>query len=105
MLKLWTGTCWSWLKVRITGRELPDGIEIGSPQLIKHGNQWWLHTPVEKQFKSPGKIEKQVTTNAHTKMCAVDLNLNEHLAICTIQTVEGTILATTFIGGGREISG
>jgi putative transposase len=105
MLKLWTGTCWSWLKVRITGRELPNGIEIGSPQLSKHGNQWWLHTPVEKQFKSPGKIEKQVTTNAQTKMCAVDLNLNEHLAICTIQTVEGTILATTFIGGGREISG
>ena len=95
----------SWLKVRITGRELPDGIEIGSPQLIKHGNQWWLHTPVEKQFKSPGKIEKQVTTNAQTKICAIDLNINEHLAVCTIQTVEGTILATTFIGGGREISG
>jgi putative transposase len=40
ILKLWTGTCWSWLKVRITGRELPDGLEMGSPQLIKHGNQW-----------------------------------------------------------------
>ena len=38
-------------------------------------------------------------------MCAVDLNLNEHLAVCTIQTVAGTILATTFIGGGRRISG
>src|SRR5262249_53253096 len=23
MLKLWTGACWSWIKVRITGRELP----------------------------------------------------------------------------------
>ena len=105
MLKLWTGTCWSWLKVRITGRELPDGIEMGSPQLIKHGNQWWVHTPVEKQFKSPGKIEKQVTTSASTKMCAVDLNLGEQLAVCTIQTVAGTILATKFIGGGRRISG
>jgi IS605 OrfB family transposase len=38
-------------------------------------------------------------------MCAVDLNLQEHLAVCTIQTVEGKILATTFIGGGRRISG
>ncbi len=38
-------------------------------------------------------------------MCAVDLNLNEHLAVCSIQTVEGTILATTFIGGGRRIAG
>ena len=28
-----------------------------------------------------------------------------HLAVCTVQTVEGTILATRFIGHGREISG
>src|SRR6266700_3862690 len=60
---------------------------------------------LQKQFKSPGKIEKQVTTNAQTRMCAVDLNINENLAVCTIQTVEGTILATKFIGGGRRISG
>jgi putative transposase len=105
LLKVWTGTCWSWIKVRITGRELPADAQIGSPSLMKHGNQWWLHTPVEKQFKSPGKIEKQVTTNAQTKICAVDLNINEQLAVCTVQTVEGTILATQFIGGGKEISG
>src|SRR6266851_2987231 len=105
VIKVWTGTCWSWIKVRITGRELPTEASLGSPQLIGKGSQWWLHTPIEKQFKSPGKIEKQVTTNAQTKMCAVDLNINEHIAVCTIQTVEGTILATTFIGGGRRISG
>ena len=105
VLKVWTGTCWSWVKVRITGRELPSDAEMGSPALIRHGNQWCLHTPIEKQFKSPGKIEKQVTTNAQTKMCAVDLNINENLAVCTIQTVAGTILATKFIGGGKEISG
>ena len=105
MLKVWTGTCWSWIKVRITGRELPADAESGSPSLIRHGNQWWLHTPLEKQFASPAKIEKQVTINTETKICAVDLNLNEHLAVCTIQTVEGTILATKFIGGGREING
>ena len=105
VIKVWTGTCWSWIKVRITGRELPSDAELGSPQLIRHGKQWWLHTPIEKQFKSPGKIEKQVTTNAQTKICAVDLNMNENIAVCTIQTVEGSILATKFIGGGKEISG
>ena len=105
VLKVWTGTCWSWLKVRLTGRELPADVEMGSPALIWRGNHWWLHTPLEKQFASPGTIEKQVTTHAHTKLCAVDLNMNEHLAVCTIQTVEGTILATKFIGGGRRIAG
>ncbi len=105
LLKLWTGTCWSWLKVRITGRELPTDVEMGSPSLIGRGNHWWLHTPLEKPFRSPPKIEKQVTTNAQTKICAVDLNISEQLAVCTIQTVEGTILATKFVSGGRRISG
>ncbi|HEX3641811.1 MAG TPA: transposase [Ktedonobacteraceae bacterium] len=105
MIKVWTGTCWSWVKVRITGRELPADADHGSPQLIRKGNHWWLHTPIEKQFKSPGKIGKQVTTNAQTKICAVDLNISENIAVCTIQTVEGSILATKFIGGGRRVSG
>src|SRR5713101_4043246 len=105
LLKVWTGTCWSWIKVRITGRELPADVEMGSPALIRRGKHWWLHTPLEKHFRSPPTIEHQVTTNTATTICAVDLNLNEHLAVCTIQTVEGTILATTFIGGGRRISG
>src|ERR1700704_2973237 len=105
MIKVWTGSVWSWIKVRITGREIPDGVEMGSPQLIRRGNQWWLHTPIEKQFKSPAKIEKQVTTNAQTKICSVDLNLDQHLAVCTVRTVEGSILATTFISGGRRVNG
>jgi putative transposase len=105
VVKVWTGTCWSWLKVRITGRQLPADAETGSPQLIQHGKQWWLHTPVERQLQSPGKIEKQVTTTAQTRICAVDLHINENMAVCTIQTVEGSILATTFIGGGQRVSG
>jgi transposase len=105
VVKVWTGTCWSWVKLRITGRELPTDVERGSPQLVQKGHQWWLHTPVERTFKRPGNIEKQITENAQTKICAVDLNLGENIAVCTIQTVEGSILATTFIGGGREITG
>ena len=105
LLKIWTGTCWSWLKVRITGRELPTATELGSPSLIRRGKRWWLHTPIEKRFARPATIEQQVTTNPQTTICAVDLNLDDHLAVCTIQTVEGTILATRFIGHGREISG
>lgn len=106
VLKVWTGTCWSWLKVRITGRDLPaDGTELGSPQLVRHGEHWWVHTPVERKFSRPANIEHQVTTQGETKLCAVDLNLGEHLAVCTIQTVEGSILATRFIGGGNAIAG
>src|SRR5258708_30642913 len=104
MLKVWTGTCWSWVKCRITGRELPDGADLGSPQLVRHGQQWWLHTPVEKQFRSPAKVEEQIPTNAQTKICAVDLNMDGAIAVCTVQTAEGSTIATRFIGGGRAVS-
>jgi putative transposase len=55
MLKVWTGSVWSWIKVRITGREIPDGVETRSPQLIRKGNQWRLHTPIEKQVQESCK--------------------------------------------------
>ena len=104
LLKVWTGTCWSWVKVRTFGRDLPDGFEMQSPVLVRRGAQWWLHTSMEKTFTSPPKIAEHMT-NAETRICAVDLNLDQHLAVCTVQTVEGTILATRFIGEGRAISG
>jgi len=105
VIKVWTGTYWSWLKVRIFGRELPAGDVLGSPSLVRHGNRWWLHTPVDKQFTTPPKIAQQVTANPKTKICTVDLNLDGPIAVCTVQTAEGTILSTRFIGGGREIAG
>jgi len=105
MLKVWTGSCWSWVRCRITGRELPDGRAVGSPQLVRRGKAWWLHTPVERKFSSPAKVEEQITTNAHTKICAVDLNMDGPIAVCTVQTAEGSTLATRFMSGGPAVSG
>ncbi len=104
-IKVWTGTCWSWIRVRITGRDKPEGCDSCSPQLVRKGKQWYLHTPVEKKIKNPVKIEKQIKTNSDTRICAVDLNINEQLAVCTIRDVEGSTLATLFIGGGQRVSG
>ena len=104
VLKVWTGSCWSWLKVHILGRTLPDGYAMGSPQLVRKGDRWWLHTPIEKTFEAPAKSGEQLTT-AQTRICAVDLNLDKHLAVCSVQTVDGTILATSFIGNGTAVSG
>src|SRR5260370_25212386 len=104
LLKVWTGSCWSWVKVRTLGRDLPAGFELQSPALVRRGQKWWLHTPIEKPLTAQPTIAEQIT-QTETKICSVDLNLNEQLAVCTVQTVEGTILATRFIGGGREIAG
>jgi putative transposase len=61
--------------------------------------------PIEKRFARPAKIEQQVATTLQTTRGAVDLHRDDHLAVCTIQTVEGTCLSTRFSGQGRERSG
>jgi putative transposase len=105
MLKLWTGSSWAWIKCGIQGRDLPDEWEIESPTLVQDGRHWNLHTAVQKKFASPGKVEQQLATHAKTRICSIDLNITKHLAVCTILTVEGTVVATRFIGGGKQLHG
>jgi IS605 OrfB family transposase len=105
MLKLWTGSSWAWIKCDIQGRDLPDEWETESPTLVQDGHRWKLHTAIQKKFASPGKVEQQLSTNSETRICAIDLNITKHLAVCTIQTVAGTVVATRFIGGGKQLHG
>src|SRR5260221_9361499 len=79
MLKVWTGSCWSWLKIRTLGRDLPAGDLMGSPQLLRKGDRWWLHTPIEKNFEAPAKVREQLTA-PETPICAVDFKPEQHLA-------------------------
>ena len=105
MLKLWTGSSWAWIKCRLQGQDPPDGWDIASPTLVQDGHRWKLHTAMQKQFSRPAKVEHQVTRCPEVRICAVDLNITKHLAVCTIQTVEGTVVATRFIGGGKQLHG
>ena len=105
LLKLWTGQSWSWIKVRLSGRRLPEGWETKSPQLVLHGKHWWVHFPLERVMERPKTVATQVMGVPDVKICAVDLNITEHLAVCTIQTVKGTVIATRFIGGGKQLHG
>jgi IS605 OrfB family transposase len=105
MLKLWTGSSWVWIKCGTQGRDLPDEWEIVSPTLVQDGPHWKLHTAMQKKFASPGNVEQQLSTHSETRMCSIDLNITKHLAVCSILTVEGTVVATRFIKGGKELHG
>src|SRR6266487_1463642 len=105
MLKLWTGSSWAWIKCGIQGRDLPAEWDEISPTLVQDGHPWNLHTAVQKKFSTPGKVETILCTNSETRMCSVDLNITKHLAVCSILTVEGTVVATRFIKGGKQLHG
>src|SRR5690348_11075323 len=76
-----------------------------SPMLVQEGHHWKLHTAVQKPFAAPSKVEQQLSNNLETHICSVDLNITKHLAVCSILTVEGTVVATRFIGGGKQLHG
>jgi IS605 OrfB family transposase len=133
MLKLWDieAKTWRWVKVKIlSNRELPKNgdWELGSPQAVKYGSnsskgEWRLHTPIQKKVVSPGKVEKQVkkaqaservseantengastTKSGGLRLCSVDLNINDSLAVCTILTADGKVVASRFIRGGNAL--
>ncbi len=105
LIKVWTGSCWSWVRVHLTGRDIPEDFEACSPQLVHRSEHWYLHTPIEKKFKNPLTIKKQIETNPDIKVCAIDLNMDGALAVCTIRDVEGSVLATKFIGSGKRANG
>lgn len=72
---------------------------------MQRGRRWWLHTFVEKEVTNPGTVKEQVTSAPDVKVCSVKLSARDSLAVCTIQTREGTTLATRFIGGGSQLNG
>jgi IS605 OrfB family transposase len=53
----------------------------------------------------PQKAATQLTADPPPLLCAVDLNINDALAVCTIQRVDGTVVATRFFRGGNELHG
>ena len=84
MLKLWTGNDWVWCKFALSEQRLEEKEWVGgSPQLVRHNTKdWRLHTPMEKTFDTPAKVEKQVKQHKDTvKICSVDLNLGENTAV------------------------
>lgn len=102
-LKVWTASSWAWVKFQVSGRVIPEGWKMGSPQIVRRGGRWYLHIPTtRKPFKFPAKVEKQLADSS-ARLCAVDLNINDSLAVCTIHKADGAVVATRFIRGGREL--
>lgn len=105
LLKVWTGQAWGWARFGLSGREVPPGWKVGSPQVVRRGQGWGLHVPATKEgFVYPAKAERQLRESS-ARLCAVDLNINDALAVCTVQEADGTVVATRFIRGGEELQG
>lgn len=102
-LKLYDGTSWRWVRFRVSGPALPTGWDMGSPQAVRHGERWWLHVPLSREMPRPQKVATQLAADPQPLLCAVDLNINDALAVATVQRADGTVVASRFFRGGDEL--
>jgi len=105
ILRLWTGKSWAWVKFSCKGQETPAQWDVLSPSLVKRKHRLFLHFPLQKpkeDFVWPEKIVEQIK-NPELKICSVDLNINDDLAVCVIQKANGAVEATKFILGGSYL--
>lgn len=102
-LKLWDGQTWRWVCFRMQGPPLPADWDQGSPQAVQHGERWWLHMPLSRDIPRPQKVVTQFAADPKPLLCAIDLNINDALAVATVQQADGTVLATRFFKGGSEV--
>jgi len=97
-LKVFNGKAWEYVTVKLSKTmPIPSGYKKLSPELIRKGDKWYLHQPIQKKIKLT-KITEQLKNNPKMKICAVDLGLN-HTAVLTVQDASGKVYATKFIRG------
>lgn len=104
-LKLWDGQTWRWVQFRVLGPPLPADWAAGSPQAVRRGERWWLHVPVSRAMPRPRNVATQLQAEPSPLLCAIDLNINDALAVATVQRVDGTVVASRFLRGGDDLHG
>ena len=104
MLKMFDGKTWRWVKYHLTGRQIPAGWKTGSPHAVIKKHRLELHFPVTTQKPKVKKVADQIM-DPDLKICAVDLNIDDRLAVCGIFKSDGTQVATRFIRGGDNLNG
>jgi len=102
VLKLWTGKSWAWVKFRLCGQAIPDGWEFQCPKTVIKGKRIELHLPIMKLFSSPQKAVEQIKRE-NFRLCSVDLNIGENLAVCIILDGDGNRIDSKFIKGGANL--
>ena len=104
MLKLFNGSNWEWVScsIDICGRVFPKTKQILSPTLVLTGNRAMLHVPVKEEVLDVRPVKERLDNNE--KICAVYLPNSDTMAAMVVLDIEGKLLASRFIHGGRELA-
>ena len=103
-LKLFNGDKWVWEDCTIDtcGRRVPTEDEMMSPVIVLEKGRAMLHVPVKEEVEDVRTVKERF--NGTEKICAVYFPNSDTMAVLVVLTQEGTLLASRFIYGGRELA-
>ncbi|MCU0543737.1 MAG: hypothetical protein MUE44_16405 [Oscillatoriaceae cyanobacterium Prado104] len=83
VLKILVGGTWKWVKHFYQCTDISAEWVKGSPRLQVNKQGFWLVFPLEKYVPATGGI-KGVMSKSSFRTCGIDMDLDKHIAICTI---------------------
>jgi transposase len=96
VLKVLVNGAWKWVKHQYQSPEITPEWVKGSPKIQVQNNSLWLVFPLEKYVPATGGIKK-VMSKPKFRTCGIDMDLDRHIAICTV-------LETNDIGETTEVA-
>lgn len=106
VLKLLVQGSWKWIKHQYQSPEISASWVKGSPRVQVQNGSLWLVFPLERYVPATGGI-KTIMSSGTFRTCGIDMDLDKHIAICTILETndrgETTEVARHFINQSRHV--
>ncbi|MFB2881920.1 hypothetical protein [Floridanema aerugineum] len=106
VLKVLVNGEWKWIKHQYQSPEIESDWVKCSPRVQVKGNSFWLVFPIEKYVPATGGIKK-IMSAPKFRTCGIDMDLDKHIAICTVLETnargESTEVARFFINQSRHV--
>ncbi|NJM62202.1 MAG: hypothetical protein HC849_21580 [Oscillatoriales cyanobacterium RU_3_3] len=99
MLKLLVNGAWKWVKHQYQCWDIPPEWVKGSPRVQVTGSSLWLVFPLEKYVAATGGI-KTIMSSSTFRTCGIDMDLDRHIAICSIlETADTNLIRDSMLLG------
>lgn len=101
-LRVWTGSSWTWMRCRLSGREFPKEARLMSPSVVFEYKHDMLHVPVRQETVNTATVRQRM--KAGCSILSIQFTNSDAFAVGVVLDGNGQEKAVRFWKGGREYS-
>ena len=99
-IKVYDGERWRWIRCRLSGNTIPEGVFCLSPRLVFGEKQVELHVPFQKNVPDGRTLKERMAEGM--RLCSVQFTNGDAIAVCCVVDGPGCLRAVRFLKGGRD---